>query len=339
MLNVHRLTVLHAVVTEGSVTGAAAELNYTPSAVSQHIAALERETGARLLERVGRRVRPTPAGALLAGYAGEILNRVADAETALAALTDGRTGRIRLASFGSAGTGLVPPAVAHFRGRHPEIDIQLTLAEQPEALAALRADQADLIVILLDVEESGAESRPAPAGKGLDWHPLLLDPYFVALPCAHPLTALGEVPLPRLAGERLVSGDRNRVCPIGEAFERICAAAGFRPRFEIEVDDYPTVQSLVAAGLGAAAIPLLGLSPAVHEGVAVRPLVQPSLTRRIFAVSRSGRSDDPLIAGMIACLQRAADELLIPDAVPAVPGAMTRDVPAAVTPDAPPVAV
>jgi DNA-binding transcriptional LysR family regulator len=330
MLNVHRLTVLHAVVTEGSVTGAAAELNYTPSAISQHVAALERETGTRLLERVGRRVRPTPAGALLAGYAGEILSRVADAEAALGALTDGRTGRIRLASFGSAGTGLVPPAVAHFRRRHPEVDLQLTLAEQPEALSALRSDQADLVVVILDLEESGADPQPVPAGRGLDWHPLLLDPYFAALPCEHPLAALPEVSLAQLGEERMVSGDGNRSCPCSQAFLQVCAAAGFRPQFAIEVGDYPTVQSLVAAGLGAAAIPLLGLSPAVHDGVTIRPLVNPSLTRRIFAVSRTGRTDDPLIAAMLQGLQTAADDLLVPDAIPAaVVGMPIRPVAAA----------
>jgi DNA-binding transcriptional LysR family regulator len=324
MLNVHRLTVLHAVVTEGSITAAAAELNYTPSAVSQHVAALERETGTRLLERIGRRVRPTPAGALLSGYAGEIISRVADAEAALSALTDGRTGRIRLASFGSAGTGLVPPAVARFRGRHPDVDLQLTLAEQPEALLALRDDQVDLAVVILDLEEGGAEPQAVPTGKGLDWHSLLLDPYFAALPSTHPLADLPDVSLRRLGEERLVSGDRGRSCPCSQMFLQACAAAGFRPRFAIEVDDYPTVQSLVAAGLGAAAIPLLGLSPAVHDGVAIRPLVRPSLTRRIFAVARSGRADDPLIAGMIDSLRTAADDLLIPDAVPAAPVARIR---------------
>lgn len=324
MLNVHRLTVLHAVVTEGSITAAAAELNYTPSAVSQHVAALERETGVRLLERMGRRVRPTPAGALLAGYAGEIISRVADAEAALDALTDGRTGRLRLASFGSAGTGLVPPAVARFRGRHPDVDLQLTLAEQPEALAALRDDQADLAVVILDLEESGSVPQAVPAGKGLDWRPLLLDPYFVALPTVHPLARLPEVPLGRLAEERLVGGDRNRSCPCNQMFLQACAAAGFQPRFAIDVDDYPTVQSLVAAGLGVAAIPLLGLSPAVHDGLSIRPLVDPSLTRRIFAVSRSGRADDPLVAAMIDSLGTAADELLVPDAVPAAPAARVR---------------
>src|SRR5579862_4045023 len=126
MLNVHRLTVLHAVVTHGSVTAAAVELSYTPSAVSQHIAALERETGTQLLERIGRRVRPTPAGELLSRYTGEILDRLTEAEAALAGLAAGRTGRLRVASFGSANAGLVPPAVARFHAGHPEVEVQLT---------------------------------------------------------------------------------------------------------------------------------------------------------------------------------------------------------------------
>ncbi|MEA2212739.1 MAG: hypothetical protein QOF83_2687 [Solirubrobacteraceae bacterium] len=318
MLNVHRLTVLHAVVNEGSVTRAASVLSYTPSAISQHIAALERETGVRLLERFGRSVRPTPAGAMLARHAGEILDRVADAEAELAAMSDGRTGRLRLASFASASTGLVPPAVARFRADHPEVDMQLMLAELPDALAALKADRADIAVVILDLAASDAEPQPIPAESWLEWHPLLVDPYFVALPAGHPLTERDQVDLVDLADERLVSGDRNRTCPCGEAFAEICSAAGFRPRFAIEVDDYPTVQSLVAAGIGAAAVPLLGLAPAVQDGVSVRPLVNPGLARRIYAVSRRGRLADPLVIGMLASLQAASAALGSSDVVRAV---------------------
>lgn len=317
MLNVHRLAVLHAVVTDGSVTGAAAELNYSPSAVSQHVAALERETGVALLERIGRRVRPTPAGALLAGYAGEILERVAEAEAALADLRHGRSGRVRLASFASAGTGLVPPAVAHFHGRYPDVDLQLALAEQPEALTALRDDRADLGVVIPDLETGGSEPQPVPSTNGLAWHPLLLDPYFVALPVDHSLAGQTEVRVSQLDGERLISDDRNGQCPCSNAFRQVCAGAGFVPQFAIEVDDYPTVQSLVAAGLGIAAIPMLGLFPAVHEGVTIRPLVAPTVTRRIFAVTRRSQAD-PLIAAMVESLERAAEALLIPQALPAV---------------------
>lgn len=326
MLNVHRLSVLHAVVSEGSVTAAAAGLSYTPSAVSQHIAALERETGTPLLERIGRRVRPTPAGALLARYADDILDKVQEAEEALGALVTGRTGRIRMASFGSAGTALVPPAVADFRSLHPQVDVQLAIAEQPEALAALRADRADLAVVILDITRDGDESAPAmPGDRALRWHPLLADPYFVALPAGHPLAGRREIALTDLARERMVSGDRNRVCPCSQAFLAICGAAGFQPEFAIEVDDYPTVQSLVAAGLGVAPIPLLGLSPAVHDGVAIRPLVAPAITRRIFAVSSAGRALDPLISAMAASLAAAARSLPIPQAVPFGAGAGVAD--------------
>lgn len=310
MINVHRLAVLHAVVTHGSVTGAAAELSYTPSAVSQHIAALERETGAQLLERIGRRVRPTPAGELLAKYAAEILDRVTEAEAALAGLAQGRTGRIRVASFGSANAGLVPPAVARFRAHHPDVEVQLTLAEQPDALFALRSDRTDLAVLLLDLTTDGIAQKPAPSEATLTWQPLFADPYFVALPAGHPLQALPEIRLAQLADERLISGDRARGCPCAESFKQVCAVAGFRPRYAIEVDDYPTVQSLVAAGLGLAVIPRLGLAPAVHEGVTVRPLVAPRIARRIFAVVPSGRSEDPRIGAMVRCLREATEDVV-----------------------------
>lgn len=309
MLNVHRLTILNAVVMHGSVTGAAVELNYTPSAVSQHIAALERETGAQLLERIGRRVRPTPAGELLARYAGEILDRLLEAEAALAGLAEGRTGRIRVASFGSANAGLVPPAVARFHARHPDVEVQLTLAEQPDALFALRTNRADLAVLLHDVAADGVPHKPVPIGASLSWKPLFSDPYFVVLPFGHPLGALSEIELTLLADERLISGDRSRTCPCSEAFMQVCAAAGFRPRYGIEVDDYPTVQSLVAAGMGLALVPRLGLAPALHEGVTVRPLVAPRVARRIFAVSPAGRAQDPRILAMLDSLREAAEDV------------------------------
>ena len=312
MLNVHRLAVLHAVASSGSVTAAAAELNYTPSAVSQHIAALERETQAPLLERHGRRVRPTAAGALLARYAGEILERVAEAEAALAALNAGRTGRIRLASLPSAATGLVPAAVAEFRAQHPDAEVDLALAEQLDALAAVRLDRVDLAVAILDLATGDAAADPAPDDHGLRWEPLLEDPYFVVLPAEHPLSSAPEIELSQLADQRLVSGDRNRSCPCAQEFLAVCGRAGFRPRFTIEVDDYPTVQSLVAAGLGVAAVPLLGLSPAVHEGLIVRPLVRPTMRRRIFAVTRASRPREPLFDAMLSSLRAAAGALAIP---------------------------
>lgn len=315
MLNVSRLAVLHAVVATGSVTAAAAELSYTPSAVSQQIATLERETDAALLERVGRRVRPTPAGALLAERAGEILARVEDAEVELRALVAGRAGRLRLATFASAGTALVPPAVSHFKQAHPNVQFDLVLAEAPQALLALRDGDADLVVVLRDILCDGVVPSTPDEEAGLVWHELLIDPYFVILPAAHRLCSAQAVTLYELSTERLVSGDRRPGCPCSEAFLQVCAAAGFRPDFAIEVDDYPTVQSLVAAGVGLAVVPRLGLIPAIHDGIVVRQLAEPQLARRIYAVTRSSRRDDLLAQTMLTGLEQAAEELVIPDAI------------------------
>ncbi|HWD63922.1 MAG TPA: LysR family transcriptional regulator [Solirubrobacteraceae bacterium] len=315
VLNVTRLAVFHAVVSTGSVTAAAAELSYTPSAVSQHVAALERETGTALLERVGRRVRPTPAGVLLAERAGEILRQVEDAEIELRALVAGRAGRLRVGTFASAGTGLVPPAVSHFKDAHPVVQLDLALVEAPDALLALRRGDADVVVVIRDVICDGVAPVWPHEDAGLIWHELLTDPYFATLPSGHRLCESEAVTLGELGSERLVSGDGRRGCPCAEAFLQVCAAAGFRPDFAIEVDDYPTAQSLVAAGVGLAAVPLLGLSAGVHPGIAVRQLTEPRMARRIYAVTRSSRRDDRLTEAMLASLRRAADELAIPDAI------------------------
>ncbi|HEY4825302.1 MAG TPA: LysR family transcriptional regulator [Solirubrobacteraceae bacterium] len=316
MLNVHRLAVLNAVVTHGSLTGAATELNYTVSGVSQHIAALERETGVQLFERLGRRIRPTLAGETLARYSAEILDRVSEAEAALAAVAEGRTGRIRLATFASASTGLVPPAAAHFRTAHPEVEFQLSLAEQADALFALRSNRVDLAIVLLDLVVDGIAGGKPPLDDGLQWRLLWDDPYTVVVPRDHPLASRSKITLAQVAQERMISGDQSRGCPCSEALKQLSAAAGLRLRYAVEVNDFPTVQSLVATGMGIAIVPQLGLAPAVHEGVVVRPLVEPRLARQIYAVVPAGRSHDPLIASMLDGLQRAVDEVVEPSRDP-----------------------
>jgi DNA-binding transcriptional LysR family regulator len=129
MLDVRKLRVLCSVVTSGSISAAAANLGYTPSAVSQQVAALEREAGVALLEKAGRGVRPTAAGNLLAEHAADVMARLAAAETALADLRAGRTGRLRVHYFATAGAELLPPAVAEFRSRRPGAQLELRLRE------------------------------------------------------------------------------------------------------------------------------------------------------------------------------------------------------------------
>jgi molybdate transport repressor ModE-like protein len=138
MLDVRRMKVLREVAARGSFSAAAESLSFTQSAISQQVAALERETGATLLERGSRGVRLTDAGRALVRHADAILARLDDAEEELAALAGLRGGRLRLASFQSAGATLVPRAVAAFQGRHPEVELSMVEAEPDDAQDRLR---------------------------------------------------------------------------------------------------------------------------------------------------------------------------------------------------------
>src|SRR6202161_227507 len=175
MLDLRRLQALHAVVTTGSVKDAAARLGYTPSAVSQHITTLERETRTVLLEPAGRGVRATAAGQLLADHARALLDRLAEAETALAALTAGETGVLRMASFATAGAELIPPALATVRELLPGLEISLRVAARDPALSLGRSAPLALAVI-------EAHTISPPTDRGLAFQPLLSDPFRIVIP-------------------------------------------------------------------------------------------------------------------------------------------------------------
>src|SRR5437588_3166992 len=190
MLHLGRLKVLCEVVSRGSFSGAAESLSYTQSAVSQAVARLEAETGAMLIVRDRRGVRPTDAGAALVAHAQEIFARVEAAETELGAVLGLRSGKLRVASFPSAGATLMPLAVAEFRSRHPGVALTLAEGEPEEIAPRLRAGEFDLALLF---EFPGARERPA---AGLRSTKLLDDPMHVALPAAHPLAGKPALRLP-----------------------------------------------------------------------------------------------------------------------------------------------
>ncbi len=146
MLDVRRMRVLREVAQRGSFSAAADALAYTQSAVSQQIAALEREAGTRLVERNARGVRLTDAGRALVVHADAILARLADAEAELEAIAGLRGGRLRLAAFPSAGATIMPEAIARFRARHPAVELTLEPADPEPALVKLRSGDADLVL-------------------------------------------------------------------------------------------------------------------------------------------------------------------------------------------------
>src|SRR5215211_3402465 len=181
MLDVRRMRVLREVARRGSFSAAAEALSFTQSAVSQQIAALEREAGAVLVRRSARGVRLTEAGEAVVRHADVILARLEDAEAELAAIAGLRGGRLRMAAFESAGATLMPLAIARFRERHPGIELSMTLAEPIESVPKLKSGELE---IALSFDSDGV---PAAAEDSIERVPLLDDPLYLAPPPDHPL--------------------------------------------------------------------------------------------------------------------------------------------------------
>jgi DNA-binding transcriptional LysR family regulator len=321
MLDVTRLRVLVAVARYGSVTAAARELNYAQPSVSHHIARLEAETGAQLLERVGRGIRLTDAGRLLAERAEEIIGRLDAAETELAAHVGLRQGRVRLAAFPSALGTLVPTAAAMLAAEAPGMEFVLTEAEPPEALRMLRAGYVDVAIVFQHYQADTDPAPPEPADEGTRGTLLLDEPVHLVAAAAKPgnraapsgRTASGPVPdLAAYAGCRWIAGcERCR-----RYLVRQCESAGFTPKISFTTDDYLAVQALVAAGLGVTTLPELCLRVARHPGIASTPL--PGARRHIFAVTY-GQPPDPAGASRLIDMLKRVAARLAGEAEPAGP--------------------
>src|SRR3954463_7353087 len=257
MLDVRRLRVLREVANCGSFSAAADALSFTQSAVSQQVAALERECGAKLLDRGPRGVRVTDAGRALVEHADVILARIEDAEQELAAIAGLRGGRLRLATFQSAGSTIVPRALGEFHRRHPEVELIVSLEEE-DAHGVLQAGEVD-IALVMDFPHTPL------LAPDLELTPLLEDPYDVILRTDHPLAARNEVALEELAEERFVLHPYGMGCREGTV--AACRAKGFEPKVAIECDENDQVQAFVGTGLGVGVYPRLALSNA-RPGVA-----------------------------------------------------------------------
>jgi DNA-binding transcriptional LysR family regulator len=300
MLNLSRLQVLCEVIERGSFSAAADALSYTQSAVSQAIARLEAETGAQLIVRGRRGVRPTAAGATLHAHSETILNQVQAAEADLAALLGLKAGRLRVASFPSGGATLMPLAVARFRRAHPDVGLTLVEGEPEEIAPRLRSGEIDLGLLF---EFPGAHPRGKRPGTGLRSTLLLEDPMQLALPAEHPLAEREQLTLGDLRAEQWVQTSSSSPC--ARHVVRSCLAAGFEPDVAFESDDYDTVQGLVAAGVGVALIPGLALNR-VNPGIVVRSLYPFNLERRVTVATQPGAGVAPAARSMIQVLTDVA---------------------------------
>ncbi len=320
MIDARHLRVLRAVARTGSFSGAARELGYTQPAVSQQMKALEKSVGTRLVVRVGRGVQLSEAGQVLVRHAAGILAGLAAAEEEVAAIAGLRAGRVRLVSFPTASSTLVPPAVAQLRAAEPGVRVSLTEAEPPESLAMLRGGDCEIALafrypgrptgVQLPAEVPGsrrqaraeATVQAAASAAAADWSDLkvrrLLDDRLVAVvPTAHPLAGRGApnpVDLAELAEEQWIAG-----CPQcrGHLVE-LCEEAGFTPGIDFATDDCPAVFGLVAAGLGVAVLPELALRAVRPNGVAVLPLAS-GVYREVVALTVPDLTAVPAVALML----------------------------------------
>jgi len=297
MLNVNRLLVLREVARRGSFSAAAQALSYTQSAVSQQISTLEAETGMTLLVRHPRGVSLTAAGQTLMVHAESVLADLDAAEAALAAIAGLRGGRLRMASFPTAGATLMPLAIATFSTRHPDVELTLTEGEPEEIAPRLRAGELDL-ALLFEFERSALTDRIARVE-------LLEDPLYLALPRTHRLAKRRRLRLEDLRSEAWVQTSSSSPC--ARYVVRSCHAAGYEPNVAFESDDYQTVQGLVAAGVGVALIPELALT-VVRDDIAIRALSPSSPVRQVIAATAAGARLLPAAPAMLSVLEGVASE-------------------------------
>jgi DNA-binding transcriptional LysR family regulator len=277
MLDVRRLVVLREVSVQGSFSAAAQALTYSQSAVSQQIATLEREAGARLVERNGRSVRLTDAGRALVRRADAILTELQGADSDLRLIAGLRGGQVRVSTFASAATALLPEAVTAFRGAHPGVRVELSLVEDTaEAVEGLRAGRTDLALLAEPLQDPGP----------VETHHLLDDPMLAVLPAGHSLARRRALRLADLAAEPWVLGG-GPGCSDRATILRACHAAGFEPRVGVEfpTDDYHATQGMVAAGAGITLLPRLALS-VPRDDLVVRPLAGQGPHRQVVAATR-----------------------------------------------------
>ncbi|MBE1493083.1 DNA-binding transcriptional LysR family regulator [Amycolatopsis lexingtonensis] len=294
MLDAHRLAVLAEVARAGSIARAAQRLSFTPSAVSQQLAKLERDVGARLLHRHARGVTLTPVGEALLGHAETIVGELRTAERTVRALLDEQPAQLAVGTFASAGSTLVPAALADFRRDHPAVALRLLDLEPPDGYGLVSSRDLDL---LITHRYPGA---PLPDPRGLTRTLLRSERFRLILPAGHPKAKASRLTLRALAGEDWISGSPgvpNRVC-----LDQLADAAGVVLRVAYETRDYQVVLALVEAGLGIAFVPegVLGrLGPARIE---VRDAADARPTREIFLVHH--RRPGPLVTEMVALLGR-----------------------------------
>jgi DNA-binding transcriptional LysR family regulator len=293
MLDIGRLRALHAVATYGSVGAAADALGYTPSAVSQQLAKLERETRTPLLERRGRGVALTDAAQHLAATAAQVLDLVEQAELDLEEQRGQVAGEIVLAAFPTAARGLLPPVLARLQTEYPALTVDVLEIDPFEAVAGVARGELTVAVV------HDWHNTPLALPEELSRVRLGTDPADILMPATHPLADREVVRPADLSGERWICQPEGSICH--DWLVRTMRKAGFEPRVAYSVAEYQSQLAMLAHGVGIAMIPRLGRGP-LPAGVVAVPL-NPAPSRRIYAAWRTLTARRPAVSATLAALR------------------------------------
>lgn len=303
MLDVRRLRLLRELAHRGTISAVAEALSYTPSAVSQQLAVLERDAGVPLLQRNGRRVRLTPAGATLAQQTEDILTLLEQATAGLAAARAGLAGPLRIGAFPTAVAAILPAALVALGRDHPGLELMVTELDPVGVPDALRSGALDVALV------HEYDYVPTPPDPALGTEPLFEEAIYLAS-CGPP-PGHSENPVQDLADAAWIAGSPGTLCAAMAI--RACQAAGFTPRIRHHADDFVTVLALVAAGQGVALVPQLGAAGAPAE-VVLTPLPTRRRTRIAY---RSGTRHQPKVAVCIDAIRASAERLGLAEGLPA----------------------
>jgi DNA-binding transcriptional LysR family regulator len=296
MLSPQRLEFLRAVAQRGTIAAAADATGYSPSAVSQQLATLEREAGLELLERNARSVRLTEAGRVLAERAAAALGALRDAHAAARAAAGLGGGRLRIGTFPSAGARLVPAALAQFAADHPGVALELRDLEPEHADHAVLDDRVDVVIT------HEHELLPIPAAPGIRRDEIAREPLVLAVAAKHPLSRRARADLAACSSEPWIADpDASGRHAITEA---ACAAAGFAPDVAFRTADTLVAAGLVRAGLGVALLPRQAATAIAGPGLTTVELTTP--VWRITQLTTRTGSTHPGVAPLLAALRAAA---------------------------------
>jgi DNA-binding transcriptional LysR family regulator len=304
MLDAHRLRLLREFAERGTIAATATALGYTPSAVSQQLAALEREAGAVLLDRTARAAELTDAGRRLAEHAERILALIEAAEADLSAA--GPMGRVTVTAFPTAAVAFGPALVRRVRA-HPGLTLLLRETPREEGMRLVRTGEVDVALVADWSGRLASGGREGAPGSVLQFYLLIRDPLVLVLPRGHPAAdPARDVDLDKLRDEPWLAAPPGE--PSREAVNKLLAGAGGMPPAPWEFEGLSTILSLVAHGIGIAALPRLTLA-AGDRRVAVRELPAGAPTRDVYAVARASSVRRPSVAVMLGALDAAAGRL------------------------------